>query len=200
MGSFCFEIMKLWDNSFFRYLMDFVFKLDGTPSFQLIILISSLVLTWRAHVCDEMHRRHFRETYPGRAALSATENYALQRQKWTLKRIEINIWQRMPYSGTLRRGAHVRTDVSEERTASIIRVTRICQLVRALVLTSNVVTISPILVTLMVQEICSSETSFLTRLTRCHTPFRSRRRGNIKSYHFFQYCNGHICDGVQLVQ
>jgi hypothetical protein len=34
----------------------------------------------------------------------------------------------MASSGMLRRAAHVRTDVSEELIASIIRVTRICEL------------------------------------------------------------------------
>jgi hypothetical protein len=42
----------------------------------------------------------------------------------------------MPSSGMLRRVALVKTDVSEEHTASIIRVTRISEL-RTLVVTNN---------------------------------------------------------------
>jgi hypothetical protein len=51
----------------------------------------------------------------------------------------------MPFSGILRLVALVRTDVWEERIASIIRVTRIGELGT----TANVVPDSPILVTLM---------------------------------------------------
>jgi hypothetical protein len=86
----------------------------------------------------------------------------------------------MPSSGTLRRVALVRADISEEPSASIIRVTRICVLgttlavtsrnylvflrsVRRLLVTANVVPSSPILVTLMMEVIRSSETSVLTR-------------------------------------
>jgi hypothetical protein len=43
----------------------------------------------------------------------------------------------MPSSGVLRRVALVRTDVSEERIASIIRATRIDELVTKLSVTSN---------------------------------------------------------------
>jgi hypothetical protein len=54
----------------------------------------------------------------------------------------------MPSSGMLRRMALVGSDVSEEHIASIIRVTRICELrtVRLLLVTANVVYNSPILV------------------------------------------------------
>jgi hypothetical protein len=78
-------------------------------------------------------------------------------------------------SGTLRRVALVRTDVSEELSASFIKVTRIGELGITLAATSNrrtlrrntanVVPSSPILVTLM-EELSSSETSVLTRATR----------------------------------
>jgi hypothetical protein len=44
----------------------------------------------------------------------------------------------MAFSGMLRRVALVRTDVSEELIASIIRVTRIGELGRTLAVTSNV--------------------------------------------------------------
>jgi hypothetical protein len=74
----------------------------------------------------------------------------------------------------LRRLALVRTEVSEERSASFIRVTRIGEVettlavtsVRQLLLTANVVSISPILVTLMMEALSSSDMSDLTRATR----------------------------------
>jgi hypothetical protein len=81
----------------------------------------------------------------------------------------------------LRRVALVRTDVSEELSASFIRVTRIDELettlavisnlhtlkflrsVRRLLVTAIVVPSSPILVKLMKEALSSSETSILTR-------------------------------------
>jgi hypothetical protein len=75
----------------------------------------------------------------------------------------------MASSGMLRRVALVRTDVSEELSASIIRVTRIGELlrsVRRLLVTANVVPSSPILVTLMMEALSPSETSVLTTATR----------------------------------
>jgi hypothetical protein len=86
----------------------------------------------------------------------------------------------MPSSGMLRRVVLVRTDVSEEFGACIIRVTRIGELVtmlaiflrsvRQLLVTANVVPSSPILVTLMIEALISSETSVLTRATRRNIP------------------------------
>jgi hypothetical protein len=88
----------------------------------------------------------------------------------------------MVSSGMLRRVALVRTDVSEELSASFIRVTRICELETTLAVTSNrrsvsrllvtasVVSISPILVTLMKEALSSSETPILTRATRRNIP------------------------------
>jgi hypothetical protein len=100
----------------------------------------------------------------------------------------------MVSSGILRRVALVRTDVSEELSASFIRVTRIGELDissrRALVLSS------PDLVTLMMEALSSSETSVLTRATRRNIPediiLHSHRRENLKSYILTLYisCSG----------
>jgi hypothetical protein len=91
----------------------------------------------------------------------------------------------------------VRTDVSEELCASIIRVRRIGELgttlavtsnrrsVRRLLVTASVVPTSPILVTPMMEAQSSSETSILTRSTRHNIPvdgiLHSHRRENLKS-------------------
>jgi hypothetical protein len=104
----------------------------------------------------------------------------------------------MVSSGMLRLVALVRADVSEEHITSNIRLTRI-ELGRMLAVTSNrypqrvqllktanVIPSSPILVTLMMEEICSTETSFLTRPTRRNIPedgiLHSHSRENLKSY------------------
>jgi hypothetical protein len=97
----------------------------------------------------------------------------------------------MASSGMLRRVALARTDFSEELNASLIRVTRIDELVTTLAVTSNRRTLahlvflrsvcrllvrasavpsSPILVTLMKEALSSSETSVLRRATRRNIP------------------------------
>jgi phospholipid N-methyltransferase len=81
----------------------------------------------------------------------------------------------------LRCVALVRTDVSEELSASNNRVVSISHV------TANVPS-SPILVTLMMEALSSTETSVLTRATRCNIPedaiLRSHHRENLKSYIF----------------
>jgi hypothetical protein len=95
--------------------------------------------------------------------------------------------RRMPSSGMLRRVALVRTDVSEELSASIIRVTRIGEL-GTLAVTSNrlLVTANVVPSYTMIEAICSSETSILTRATWRNIPedgiLHSHRRENLKSY------------------
>jgi hypothetical protein len=112
----------------------------------------------------------------------------------------------------LRRVALVITDVSEERSASFIRVTRIGELettlavtsnpgtlrrittflrsVPGLIVTANFVSSSPILVTLMKEALTSSETSEVTRTTRRKIPentiLHSHHRVNLKSYIFWE--------------
>jgi hypothetical protein len=119
----------------------------------------------------------------------------------------------MASSGMLRRVALVRTDVSEEFNASFIRLTRMGELgttlavtgnrrfprsVRRLLVTASVVPSSPILVSLMVEAISSSETLVLVRATRRNIPedaiLHSHRREDLNSYlldHVFQRSNSH---------
>jgi hypothetical protein len=128
--------------------------------------------------------------------------------------LEILFYQtryRMPSSGMWHGVAHVRTDVSEERMVSIIRVRRIGELgttsavtgnwntlrrntkyfaflrsVLQLLLTAKLVPSSTILVSLMMEVIRSSETLILTKVTRRNIReggiLHSHRGENLKSY------------------
>jgi hypothetical protein len=90
----------------------------------------------------------------------------------------------MTSSGMLRRVVLVRIDVSEEFSASFIRVTRICELGTMLVTAS--VHSSLILVTLMKEELNAFKTSVLTRATQRNIPedsiLHSHRREILKCY------------------
>jgi hypothetical protein len=81
----------------------------------------------------------------------------------------------MPSSGMLCRVALVRTDVSGERSVSSVR---------RLLVTANVPS-SPVLVTLMMEALSSSETSVITRAIWCNIPedsiLHNHRRENLKS-------------------
>jgi hypothetical protein len=80
---------------------------------------------------------------------------------------------RMVSSGMLCHVVLVRTDVSEELSASFISVIRIGELGTMLATTSNRCTLvpsSPILVTLMKEALSSSEASVLTRATWRNIP------------------------------
>jgi hypothetical protein len=80
----------------------------------------------------------------------------------------------MPSCGMVRHVALLRTDVSEECSAShhhgYKNQRRFLRSMRLLLVTANIVCSSPILVTLMIEAIHSSDTWVLTRATRHDVP------------------------------
>jgi hypothetical protein len=82
--------------------------------------------------------------------------------------------------GKWRRVVIIRTDVSEERIAYVIRVNRISELETSLALNSSL-----ILFTVMMEAIRSSETLLLTRATRRHIP----EDGILKFIYLFERVN-----------
>jgi hypothetical protein len=93
----------------------------------------------------------------------------------------------MASSVMLRRVVLLITDVSEELSASIVRVTRLfLRNMRWLLITADAVPSSPILVILMMDAIRCSKTTILTKATRRNIQedgiLHSYRRENFKSY------------------
>jgi hypothetical protein len=110
---------------------------------------------------------------------------------------KINSW--LSSSGRWHCVALIRTDVSEDRIASIFRVheckqvtERSCKLLYRQRLVEDSCT-------LKMEAIQSSETSVLIRATRCHLPeddnHHSHRRGNLKSYKI-----NSVCGNLQMAQ
>jgi hypothetical protein len=106
-------------------------------------------------------------------------------------------WDVMPF------GSCKKIDVLEECITSINRVTRIGNLGTTLAVTANIPSL-PILVTLMMERICSSKTSVITNATQRNIPedgiLLSHHCENLKSYkttkEFHKYspsCNPENC-------
>jgi hypothetical protein len=90
----------------------------------------------------------------------------------------------MASSGMLCRVALVRTEVLEE--LSFLSHFVFLRSMRRLLVMANVVPSSPILVTLMMEALSSSDSSVLTRATQCNIPedviLHSHHHENLKSY------------------
>jgi hypothetical protein len=133
-------------------------------------------------------QKQFKRALSGWSSIRSSSGILIPHGMWTAKSCG------KVSSGMLRRIALVRTDVSEEPSASFIRVTRIGELGTTQAATSKghslrlrpCVPSSQILVTLMKEALGSSETSVLTRATRRNVPeytiLHSHRRENLKSY------------------
>jgi hypothetical protein len=103
---------------------------------------------------------------------------------------------RMASSGMLRRVILVRTYVSEELSASIIRVTRVCELGTTLVVDN--VPSSRVFVTLMMEALSSSETSVLTTATLRNIPEEAiLHRSNYFQLLSFLNMDGGSVDGYE---
>jgi hypothetical protein len=144
-------------------LVPFVTVLDAScswsrPSFRM----SRRVALVRTGVSEERRAYIIKVTKIGElgTTLGVTSNNAHYQNKCCVLR-------RMPSSGMLRHVALVRTGVSEERSAYIIMVTKIGELGRTLAITSNRRTL-PFSRMLRRVALRSSETSILTRATRCN--------------------------------
>jgi hypothetical protein len=133
---------------------------------------------------------------PPRPALGSVQQDIQRKRGWGwgllslgVKRQECETEHSPPTSAEVVPCGRLRADVSEERTASIIWVTRVGELGTTLAVTSNRSNCEEILadsVTLMMQALRSTQKSILTRATRRNITedciMHSHRREHLKSY------------------